>query len=212
MPVLAVLNQKGGVGKTTLATHIAMRLSELKNRVLLIDADQQGSSLDWKAARGDEPAFTVVGIPKDSIHREITALSKDYNWIVIDGPPRISTVAKSAIAASDMVLIPVQPSPYDVWAAKDIVDLIVEVRVLKEDLKAAFTVNRKIVGTAIGRDVSSALADFPIEVLKSFISQRVSFAESAASGRTVLELEPKGSAAKEVRGLVAEIMEHLNGR
>jgi chromosome partitioning protein len=212
MPVLAVLNQKGGVGKTTLATHIAMRLSELNHRVLLIDADQQGSSLDWKAARGDEPAFTVVGLPKDSIHREIDALSKDYDWVVIDGPPRVSTVAKSAIAASDMVLIPVQPSPYDVWAAKDIVDLIVEVRVLKEDLKAAFTVNRKVVGTAIGRDVAAALADFPVDVLESSISQRVGFAESAASGRTVLELEPKGSAAKEVRGLVKEIMEHLDGR
>jgi chromosome partitioning protein len=211
MPILAVLNQKGGVGKTTLATHIAMRLSELNYRVLLIDADQQGSSLDWKAARGEEPAFTVVGLPRDSIHREIAALSKNYDWVVIDGPPRVSTVAKSAIAASDMVLIPVQPSPYDVWAAKDIVDLIIEVRVLKEDLKAAFTVNRKIVGTAIGRDVSSALADFPVEVLKSFISQRVGFAESAATGRTVLELEPKGPGAKEVRGLVKEIMEYLDG-
>ncbi|MDQ2763838.1 MAG: AAA family ATPase [Pseudomonadota bacterium] len=212
MPVLAVLNQKGGVGKTTLATHIAMRLSELKQRVLLIDADQQGSSLDWKAARGDAPAFTVVGLPKDSIHREIGELAKDYDWVVIDGPPRVSTVAKSAIAASDMVLIPVQPSPYDVWAAKDIVDLIVEVRVLKEDLKAVFTVNRKVVGTAIGRDVSAALANFPVAVLKSFISQRVGFAESAASGRTVLEVEPKGPGAKEVRGLVNEIMEHLDGR
>jgi chromosome partitioning protein len=211
MPVLAVLNQKGGVGKTTIATHIAMRLSELKHRVLLIDADQQGSSLDWKAARGEAPAFTVVGLPKDSIHREIGELSKDYDWVVIDGPPRVSTVAKSAIAASDMVLIPVQPSPYDVWAAKDIVDLIVEVRVLKEDLKAAFTVNRKIVGTAIGRDVSS-LSNFPVAVLKSFISQRVSFAESAASGRTVLEVEPRGAGAKEVRDLVKEIMEHLDGR
>ena len=131
---------------------------------------------------------------------------------MIDGPPRVSTVAKSAIAASDMVLIPVQPSPYDVWAAKEIVDLITEVRVLKDDLKAAFTVNRRIVGTAIGRDVSSALADFPVEVLKSFISQRVGFAESAATGRTVLELDPKGPAAKEVRGLVKEIMEHLDDR
>ena len=114
MPVLAILNQKGGVGKTTLANSIAMRLSQLGKRVLLIDADHQGSALDWKAARGDEPSFPVVGIPRDTIHREIGALSKDYDWVVIDGPPRVSTVAKSAIAASDMVVIPLQPSPYDV--------------------------------------------------------------------------------------------------
>jgi chromosome partitioning protein len=188
-----------------------MGLSELGKRVLLIDADHQGSSLDWKAARGDEPSFPVVGIPKDTIHREIGTLSKDYDWVVIDGPPRVSTVAKSAIAASDMVIIPVQPSPYDVWAAKEIVDLIADVRVLKEDLKAVFAVNRKIVGTAIGRDVATALADYPISVLKASICQRIGFAESAGTGRTVLETEPQGVAAKEVRALVAEIVEELDG-
>jgi chromosome partitioning protein len=211
MPVLAVLNQKGGVGKTTLSTSIAARLAELGMRVLLIDADSQGSALDWKAARGDEPSFPVVGIPKDTIHREMANLAKDYDWVVIDGPPRISTVAKSAIAASDMVIIPVQPSPYDVWAAKEIVDLIAEVQVLKADLKAVFAVNRKIVGTAIGRDVAKALADYPIDVLKSAICQRVGFAESAGTGRTVLETEPQGAAAKEVKELVKEIMETING-
>jgi chromosome partitioning protein len=212
MPVLAILNQKGGVGKTTFATSIAAGLTELGKRVLLIDADSQGSALDWKAARGEETSFPVVGIPKDTIHREMAALSRDYDWVVIDGPPRVSTVAKSAIAASDMVIIPVQPSPYDVWAARDIVDLITEVRVLKDDLKAAFAVNRKIVGTAIGRDVAKALADYPIGVLKSAVCQRVGFAESAGSGKTVLETEPQGAAAKEVRGLVKEIVEAVDGR
>jgi chromosome partitioning protein len=212
MPVLAILNQKGGVGKTTLATSIAAALALLGKRVLLIDADQQGSALDWRAARGEtEAGFTVVGIPKDTIHREIGALSKDYDWVVIDGPPRVSTVAKSAIAACDMVVIPVQPSPYDVWAVKEIVDLITEVRVIKDNLKAVFAVNRKIVGTAIGRDVAQALAEYPIAVLKSAICQRVSFAESAGSGKTVLETDPKGAAADEVRGLVREILEQLNG-
>ena len=213
MPVLSVLNQKGGVGKTTIATSIAMVLAQMGKRVLLIDADHQGSALDWRAARGEsEAAFTVVGIPKDTIHKDIAALSRDYDWVVIDGPPRISSVAKSAIAASDMVVIPVQPSPYDVWAAKEIVDLITEVRVLKEDLKAVFAVNRKIVGTAIGRDVAKALADYPtIAVLNASVCQRVGFAESAGSGKTVLETEPRGAAAEEVRGLVAEIMERIDG-
>ena len=131
--------------------------------------------------------------------------------MIVDGPPRISTVAKSAIAASDIVVIPVQPSPYDVWAAKEIVDLIGEVRVLKEDLKAVFAVNRKIVGTAIGRDVAQALADYPIPVLKSAVCQRVGFAESAGSGKTVLETDPRGAAAAEVRELVREILEQLDG-
>ena len=207
MPVLSVLNQKGGVGKTTLATSIATCLTEHGRRVLLIDADHQGSALDWKAARGDLQSFPVVGLPRDTIHREIATLANGYDWVIIDGPPRISTVAKSAIAASDIVVIPVQPSPYDVWSAKDIVDLITEVRVVKDDLIALFAVNRRIVGTAIGRDVEKALADYPIPVLKTVICQRVSFAESAAAGKTVLETEPMGQAAGEVRGLVAERVE-----
>jgi chromosome partitioning protein len=120
-------------------------------------------------------------------------------------------VAKSAIAASDIVVIPVQPSPYDVWAAKEIVDLIIEVRILKENLKAVFAVNRKIVGTAIGRDVAQALAEYPIAVLNSAVCQRVGFAESAGLGKTVLETDPKGAAAEEVRRLVSEILEQLNG-
>ena len=211
MQVLSLLNQKGGVGKTTLATNIATALSISGQKVLLIDADPQGSALDWSAARQTPSLFPVVGLPKETIHREIAKLGQGFDWVIIDGPPRVYPVAKSAIAASDIVVIPVQPSPYDVWAAKEIVDLITEVRVLKENLKAVFAVNRKIVGTAIGCDVTKALGDYPIPVLKTALSQRVGYAESAGAGMTVLEADPSGLAAKEVRGIVAEIMEQLNG-
>ena len=141
------------------------------------------------------------------MHREIPALGSSHDWVIIDGPPRIYGVAKSAIAASDIVVIPVQPSPYDVWAAKEIVDLITEVRVIKANLNAVFAVNRKIVGTAIGRDVADALAGYPVPVLSAAISQRVGFAESAAAGQTVLETDPSGSGAQEIRAMVAELME-----
>jgi hypothetical protein len=105
MPVLAFLNQKGGVGKTTLATNVATALAFQKQRVLFIDADQQGSALDWSAARKGELLFPVVGLPKDTLHREIPALGESYDWVIIDGPPRVYNVAKSAIAAADIVVI-----------------------------------------------------------------------------------------------------------
>lgn len=209
MPVLAMLNQKGGVGKTTLATSVATALAQQGQKVFFIDADQQGSALDWSAARKGELLFPVVGLPKDTLHREMAALAAPYDWVIIDGPPRVYNVAKSAIAASDIVVIPVQPSPYDVWAAKEIVDLIIEVRVIKASLKAVFAVNRKIVGTAIGRDVAEALASYPVPVLKAAVSQRVGFAETAAAGKTVLEADPSGAAAQEIRAMVVELMEHL---
>jgi len=208
MPIVSFLNQKGGVGKTTLATNVATAIAMQGRKVFFIDADPQGSALDWSAARQSKLLFPVVGLPKDTLHREIAALSAPYDWVVIDGPPRVHTVAKSAIAASDIVVIPVQPSPYDVWAAKEIVDLIAEVHVIKESLIAVFAINRKIAGTAIGRDVADALASYPlIPVLQAGITQRVAFAESAASGQAVLETEPQGQATQELRALAAEIME-----
>jgi chromosome partitioning protein len=103
-------------------------------------------------------------------------------------------------------VIPIQPSPYDIWAADQIIKLIQEASVFKENIKSVFVINRKIVNTAIGRDVVEALEQYPIPVLKASISQRVAFAESAATGSTVLETEKLGAAAKEVMALVDELM------
>jgi chromosome partitioning protein len=207
--VIAVLNQKGGVGKTTLTVHLATAFSRRGESVLLIDADPQGSALDWSAARKGKPLFPVAGLPKASLHKELEPLAANYSVVLIDGPPRVYDVARSAIMASDLVLIPVQPSPYDVWAAKEIVDLIHEAAVYKPKLKSAFVINRKIVNTAIGRDVAEALAEYPVSVLHAAISQRVLFAESATQGMTVYELSPGNSAAKEMDVLVDEVKELL---
>lgn len=204
------LNQKGGVGKTTLAVNVADAMARQNKRVLLVDADPQGSALDWAAARRGDPMFAVAGLPRASIHKELPALARGYDVVIIDGPPRVYDVARSAIMASDLVLIPVQPSPYDVWAAKEIVDLIHEARVYKPDLKAAFTINRKIVNTALGRDVADALGDYPIPVLQTAVCQRVVLAESAAQGQTVLETAAESPAADEVRQLVKEIRELMS--
>jgi chromosome partitioning protein len=205
--IIGFLNQKGGVGKTTLAVHVADALARRKKRVLLVDADPQGSALDWAACRKGEPLFPVAGLPRPSIHKELPALAKGYEFALIDGPPRVYEVARSAIMASDLVLIPVQPSPYDVWAAKEIVDLLREASVFKPDLKSAFVINRKIVNTALGRDVVEALAEYPIPVLKTAICQRVALAESASQGQTVFETAPDHPAGKELGALVDDILE-----
>lgn len=207
--ILSLLNQKGGVGKTTLAIHLAAALARRGGRILLIDADPQGSALDWAASRTTEPLFPVVGLPKPTLHRDLATLAAGYDHVVIDGPPRVYEVARSAIMASDLVLIPVQPSPYDVWAAKEIVDLIHEAQVYKPELKAAFAINRKITNTAIGRDVTAALTEYALPVLQAHICQRVSFAESAAQGGTVFEVEPSSLASQEINLLTDELLEFV---
>jgi chromosome partitioning protein len=205
--IIGMLNQKGGVGKTTLAVHVADALARRGKRVLLVDADPQGSALDWAAARKGKPLFPVAGLPRSSIHNELPGLAKGYEFVLIDGPPRVYDVAKSAVMASDLVLIPVQPSPYDVWAAKEIVDMLREATIYKPDLKSAFVINRKIVNTALGRDVVEALGEYPTPVLKTAICQRVALAESAAQGQTVFETAPDNPAGRELEELVNDILE-----
>lgn len=208
--IISFLNQKGGVGKTTLSIHIAANLSLLKYRVLLVDADVQGSAFDWAATRKADPIFNIVGLHKPILHKELKSLSKGYDFVIIDGPPRVYDVARSAIVSSDLVLIPIQPSPYDVWAAKEVVDLIEEVSAPISEIKKierAFVINRKIANTAIGRDVIEALGQYKTPVLTSHVCQRISYAESAAEGLTVMEDNKDQLAIKEINSLTNEILE-----
>ncbi|MFM2004836.1 MAG: hypothetical protein RLZZ09_491 [Pseudomonadota bacterium] len=206
--IIGILNRKGGVGKTSLSTNLASALSLSGNRILLVDADPQESALDWQASREGETLFPVVGMAKPTLHKDIPELARNYNHILIDGPPGINDVTRSAMMACDLVVIPVQPSPYDVWAADETVKLLTEVTIYNDSLKGLFVINRKIKNTALGRDVASALGDYPLTVAQTAITQRVVFAESAASGLSVLELAPEGPASQELNALAKEILTH----
>lgn len=140
---LCVLKSKRRRRKTTLSIHTASELARLGNRVLLIDADPQGSALAWASTR-QNPTFTVIGMPKPMIHKEIDLIRGGYDYVIIDGPPRGDELARSILQASDLVVIPLLPSPLDVWAAPETVDLIRAAQIHKPNLRCCLAINRKI--------------------------------------------------------------------
>lgn len=208
MKVIAVLNQKGGSGKTTIATHLARALQLDGADVLLVDSDPQGSARDWAAVQEDNPV-TVVGIDRPTIDRDVKNVAR-VDYVVVDGAPQAADLAVSAIKAANFILIPVQPSPYDIWATADLVDLVKQrIEVTDGRLQAAFVVSRAIKGTRIGGEVTEALTGYELPVMDTRVTQRVIYPGTAAGGTTVLDSDPDGDAAREIRALMAEIKEKL---
>ena len=206
MPVISFLNQKGGVGKTTIALHLAFELAK-QGTVLLIDADPQSSSLDWSTQREEKSPFNVMGFPKKVLHREIASLSSGYDWTLIDGPPASTEIATSAISASDLVLIPVQPSPLDTWAAERIIATLSEVRIIKPHIQARFVVNRLMPNTTLGREVVASLESYPdVSTIPTAIHNRTEYAKAMRLGKTAQETEPTGKAALNIATLANDIL------
>ncbi|RWC38222.1 MAG: cobyrinic acid a,c-diamide synthase [Mesorhizobium sp.] len=206
--IVALLNQKGGVGKTTIALHLAGEWVKRGQRVTLIDADPQGSALDWSQQRARESLprlFGVVGLARDTLHREAPEIAGDVDHVIIDGPPRVAGLMRSALLAADLVLIPVQPSPFDGWASAEMLSLLGEARIYRPQLVARFVLNRCGARTIIARETGETLVDHDPPLLAARIGQRVAFADAAQTGRLVGELDSNSAAAREIAALVTEI-------
>lgn len=209
--IVSILNQKGGAGKTTISTNLARAIQVRDSKkVLLVDSDPQGSARDWNV-ESDGEMLNVVGLDRPTLDKDIRAVIYDYDWIFIDGAPSLAAMAMAAIKCSDIILIPVQPSPYDLWATEDLIQLVSErIGWSGGKTKAAFVISRQIPNTILGREIREILEQYKIShgisTFQCGTSQRIVYSTSAAKGRTVLEHDD-ALAISEILKLATELQE-----
>lgn len=201
--------QKGGVGKSTLAICIAAELLARHHKVLLVDADPQGTVRTWAevAAELGQPLPSIVSM-NSTMHRpeQLPTVRQGYDDVIIDCPPRHGDIQRSALMVADMALLPCGPSAADAWALAASIDLVNEARTLRDDLAVRIVITRKQGRTALGRSAREDLAKSGIELLKSELGYRVAFAESLGAGQGVTTYAPRDAAAEEIRALVTELL------
>jgi chromosome partitioning protein len=208
--VIAVLNQKGGCGKTTITINLAHSFQNLGYKTLLVDSDPQGSARDWNEVNSGQ-IIKMVGLDRDSLPNDILAVKQGYDIILIDGAPSIAKLSTAAIKTADLVLIPVQPSPWDIWATADLVDLVKARQEITDGKPmAAFIISRAIKNTKFAKEVSEALDQYGLPVLKAKTTQRMIYPTTASEGQTVYCGYPN-DATQEIDDLRNEVIGIING-
>jgi len=207
--IISFVNQKGGVGKTTTAINLAIGLKKKNYNLVFIDADPQGSAVQWHAIEGNK-SFEILHHPSPIHATDIRQLSMNYDYVIIDAPPAIGDISKAILAVTDLAIIPLSPSALDVWSCWGTLKMVDEIRPLNSDIEVKLLINRKIPGTKIGRDSREAMKQFQMDVFNTELCQRVAFIDAMTSGVSVMQYAPHSKAAGEIERLCEEIIPQVS--
>lgn len=200
--VITVAQQKGGTGKTTLAANLAAAMAASR-KVALLDIDPQHSLTRWHALRPATAApLTFSDVSGWRVAGELDRLKSAHDVVIIDSPPRVDTDARLTIRAANIVLIPVQPSPPDIWAAEGTLKLATA-----EKRRAAMVLNRVPAAGKLRESMIAQLRAAEAPLLATIIGNRAGFASAFADGLGVTEAAPRSIAANELRALLKELLE-----
>jgi len=197
MPIIAIVSQKGGSGKTTLAVHIATRAAQVGYEACVVDTDPQASAAAWSDWRGDFLPV-VVTAPPARLSRTIESATKNgVDFIVIDTPPHADAAAREAIKQADIVLVPTKPRAFDLAALEPIADLVNFAQ------KPAFVVLNSVPAgaTVLAEEAREAARQLGLEICPVDLGDRAAFHRSSGKGETASEIEPTGKAAEEINAL-----------
>ena len=205
--ILTVAQQKGGSGKTTLAAHLAVALASHSGEpVAILDVDPQGSLGTWFEAREDNLGEEATGLEFRTAsgwgaRREARSLARSHGYVVVDTPPKTDTDAKPAIDAADFVIVPVQPTPVDLWATSQTIELAA-----RESTPALLVLNRVPPRASLTGEMAEAITASGYDALNSRLGNRTVFASAMGKGFAVTEDAPSSKAAQEVSLLIDELI------
>ena len=207
--IIAVSNQKGGVGKTTIAVNLAACFADDDLDVLVVDADPQASALAWKAQRPETlPPVQAIGLPTDNLHKEVPDLAGRYDVVIIDAGGQITQSARAAVVAADFVVVPTLPSPPDVASTEEFFEAVVDVARTFKDLGAAVLLNQVQRGTRLAGQVLQYVQANQ-DVFDAVLHQHVAHREAFGFGMAITEHEPTSQAAGDMRRLYHELRQKL---
>ncbi len=205
--VIAVINQKGGAGKTTLALNLAAGLGR-RARTAVADADPQRSISQWIAMGENEnalPVSTHIGADPGA---ELARLKQNNRYVVVDCPPSVQgAVIAAVLAAADLVLIPVLPSPLDLWASVEMAAMVQQAQQKNRALQAYLILNQVETRNALSRSMQQAVAELGVPLLQACLERRAAYRSAAVEGVSVYNMGSRGAlAVKDIEAVIKEIL------